>query len=508
MRYLPGILMAALIIVSPCMARAKGDALVVAAFADAKNLDPQTLTDSVSQHINRQIYEPLVSVNAKGELVPRLAESWTVAEDGKTYIFTLKKGVKFHNNEEMTADDVVFTFKRAKSSAGAGTHGLSFAIDPDSIKKIDEYTVAIGAFTKMGSVFLMAFNHPWASILSKKAVERYGNDYGMNPVGTGRFKFASWEKGDKVTLERWEGYYGKPATLKRMVFRAVVETVNRTIELESGAVDMALELPEVDLPRLKANKDVAVHAFLGQSVNFLAFDVTAKPYDDWRVREAMNIVVDRPGILKAVFKGYGEIATGPLTSAVKYSKAKLTQDPPRDIAKAKKLLAEAGYPNGFKGKMLTPDRPFITNMLVVLQANFKEIGLDMEIQVYEMGSFYDVIRQQGHQPYAHGWWQGSPAPDPYFFLGPQFHSSMIGGTNRAFVKDAKVDELLGKGAILNDGPEREAVYHAVWDRINEIRPWIPIVNHLQFYATAKNLKGADFEPILGMNTDLTQCYFE
>lgn len=506
MRYLFGILMAALIVVSPGTAMAKGDTLVIANFADAKNMDPQTLTDSASQQVNRQIYESLVSVNAKGEIVPQLAESWTLAEDGKTYIFTLKKGVKFHNGEIMTADDVVFTFKRAKSNMGAGTRALSLAVDPESIKKIDDHTVAIGAFTPMGPVFLMAFNHPWASVLNKKAVEQYGKDYGMNPVGTGRFKFASWDKGDKLTLERWDGYHGKPATLKRIVIRAVIENASRTIELESGAVDMAMELSEIDIPRLQDNKNLKLYTFPGPNVYFLCFDVTSKPYDDWRVREAMNIVVDRPGILKAVFKGHGEVATGPISSAIKYSTTKLLENPPRDIAKARKMLAEAGYPDGFKGAIMTPDRRTHMDMSTVLQANFKEIGLDMEIKVSEWGAFLDGIRHQGHAPYVSGWWQGSPAFDPYFYLGPQFHSSVIGQSNRTFMNDATVDELLDKGATLQDGPEREAVYHAVQKRINEVRPWIPMITPVSIYATAKNLKG--FEPIPSLQIDLTQCYFE
>ena len=488
-------------------ASARGDTLTVAAPSDAKTLDPHGTPESGSHNVMKQIYESLVTYNDKQEIVPLLAEKWEVIEDNKAHKFYLKKGVKFHNGEELKADDVLFTFQRATSPSGAAIHAFSNYIDPKGLEVVDDHTIIVRTKQPMGSSFLASMNHPWSSILNRKAVEQFGKDYGMNPVGTGKFKFDSWSKGDRITMTRFDGYHGEKAGITKLIIRTVIEAASRTIELESGAVDLAIELPTVDVRRLQENK--ALNAVLqpGQMTFHLGMDmVNKKPYNDIRVRQAMNMAVNRAGIVKAVFKGYAEQASGPISSAIKYNKVKATPVSKMDLEKAKQLLKEAGYPNGFKSEILTADRTDYINIATVLQENFRRIGIDCEIKVFEWGTYIDAIKTPGHAPYVMPWWGGAPALDPFFLYGPQFHSVSAGQTNRAFLKDPEIDALLDKGAELNDGPEREAVYGKVWDRLNELLPWVCIAYPNSIAAMDKTLKGVRLSP--GLISHYGNAYFE
>ncbi len=483
----------ALLILGTGTAWAKGDTLTVAVPSDAKTLDPHVTTDSSSHTAMRQVYESLVMFNDKDELVPVLAEKWEVQDNGKAYKFYLRKGVKFHNGEEMTADDVVFSFERA-CGPGSALRALSGYIAPKGIEKVDAHTIILRTTQPMGSAFLASMNHPWASIMNRKAVEAAGKDYGMKPVGTGKFKFDSWVKGDRITFTRNEGYWGEKAKLAKLVLRTVVEGASRTIELESGAVDITQDLAAIDINRIKDNKKLQVVAQPGQRLFLMGFDTTSKPFDDVRVRRAINMMVNRQGIVKAVYKGYAEVATGPTSSAVLYNKTKETPAPVANAAEGKKLLAEAGYPNGFKMELLTADRHDFMGISTIIQADLAKIGITLEIKVFEWGTFIDAIKKPGHAPFIMNWWGGAPALDPFFYLTPPFYSTAPPNTNRFFYKNPTLDALLDKGAALNDGPERKAVYGEAWDILNRDLPWASLVTPSIMRGMVKELRGVHFTP--------------
>jgi peptide/nickel transport system substrate-binding protein len=485
-------------------ALAKGDTLTVALTQTPKTLDPQATPDAGSQNIALQIYETLLVMDKDNKLVPVLAEKWEAQPDKVSYKFTLKKGVKFHNGETMTADDVVYTYKRALSSAGVAVKALSMYLA--DVQKVDDDTVVLKSAKPMGDTFLVSLSHPWASIMNQKTVEAAGKDYGQKPVGTGKFMFKNWIIGDRVELTRFDDYHGRKAKLKDLVFRTIVEASSRTIELESGAVDLIMDPSPNDINRIKDNKNLEVVSVPSCRLYYIGLDVTKAPYDNLKVRQAVNLAVDRPGIVKIVFRGFAEPARGPVTSAIKYNKYKETPPINKDVPKAKELLKEAGFPNGFKGKIIISDRTDYTNIGTILQANFKEAGIDMQIEVFEWGAFLDVIRKQGHDPFLNNWWGGAPAMDPFFLMTPPFHSSAIGQTNRHYFKDDVVDAALDLGVTLPDGPERSAAYAKAWDRINEQLPWIPMVQPLNMYGQAKGLKGIDHSPSI-LNY-LGNAYFE
>lgn len=493
MKKLTVLLAVALLFLGAGSAWAKGDTLIVVMPSDAKTLDPHMSPESSSNGAMRQIYESLVMFDAKNELVPVLAEKWEVLEDGRAYKFYLRKGVKFHNGEEMTADDVLFSFQRA-TAPSSPLRSLSGYIDPAGLEKVDDNTVIVRTTMPIGSAFLASMNHPWASIVNKKAIDAGGKDYGMNPVGTGKFKFVSWNKGDRIVYVRNDEYWGEKAKLQNMIIRTVVEGSSRTIELESGTVDVVQDLPSVDIKRVEANKKLQLLNLPGQRVFYLGFDVTTPPYDNIKVRQAINMVVNRKGIVKAVYKGDGEASTAPISSAILYSKTKDIPVPAVDIEGAKKLMAEAGHPNGFPMEILSADRNDFIGIATILQSDLAKIGIKAEIKVYEWGAYIDVIKKQGHAPFIMNWWGGAPALDPFFFMTPVFHSASPSSTNRFYYKNPELDALLDKGAALNDGDERKEVYGKAQDIVNHDLPWISIAAPGLPRGAVKELRGVNFTP--------------
>ena len=484
-------------------ALAKGDTLNVGVQAAFKTMDPHMTTDAVQHELILQINETLVRLDKDSNVEPLLAERWELLPDKVSYKFYLKKGVTFHNGDAMTADDVVYSFTRALGPTAGAIKVFSSVVA--SVEKVDDYTVILKAARPMGEPFLLSLGHPWASILSAKATEAAGKDYGQNPMGTGRFKFNNWVVGSSVTLDRFDGYHAEKAKLKTVIFRTIVESSSRTIELESGAVDMIFDAPPTDISRMKDNPRLTVVSVPSCRLYYIGFDVTKAPYDNPKVRQAINLAINREGLAKIVFRGFAEPARGPVTSAIRYNKYDAVPPIKQNIAKAKELLKEAGFPDGFKGSFVIADRSDHTGLSTILQANLKEIGVDMKIETIEWGAFLDVIRQKGHEPFLQNWWGAAPAMDPYFLMAP-FHSTAIGGSNRMFFKNKEVDDLLDLGMTLMNGPERQEVYGKVWDILNDQLPWINMVQMQQLYAHDKTLKGIDYAP--SFLNYLGNAYFE
>lgn len=447
------------------------DTLVVATTYDAKTLDPYMTNDVASSNAMRQIYETLVSINDMGEIVPALAEK-VERIDGKTYRFTLKKGVTFHNGEPLTADDALYSLKRAYEK-GASVRHIMDVIDPAGFKKINALTFEVKTTDVMSS-FLAALTHVGGGvILNKKAVEAAGDDYGFKPVGTGPYKLTDWKKGDRIELERFSGYHGKKPAFPKMVLRVIPEASNRTIELESGDVDIAFELSSLDVSRVEANKNLKLQTLVDNSTTYLGFNCSKAPYNKVKLRQAIALAINTPASVKAVFRGGAYPAVGPIAPNVKYANKALKPITP-DLVKAKKLLAEAGYPKGLTTTLWTNAKKDRVDMATIIQAQLKKIGVDVKIQVLEWGAYLQGLKNNEHQLFIVGW--TCQTPDPDMAVYPTFHSSQIGGNNFAAFGDPAVDALLDKARITPDGPERRAMYVEIQNILRDKTPWVFLAN--------------------------------
>jgi len=459
--------------------------LTVATAYDAKSLDPHATNDVASSNVMAQIYENLVALNDKGEVVPMLAESFKRL-DPLTYEFKLKKGVKFHNGEELKASDVKFSLERALSPLGASIAHIVGEIDPAGFKIVDDYTIIVKTKTPFAG-FLPSLAHTGGSILNEKAVKAAGKDYSQQPVGTGPFKFTKWAKGDRVELERFDDFHGSKPQFKNMVIRVIVEPTNRAIELESGSVDIAYEISTNDLKRIQENKDLKLLRIMDNSITHLGMNTTKKPFDDVRVRQAISYAVDSKLVVDTVWRGIGTAAVGPIPTNVKYSNKSLKSHE-YNPEKAKQLLAEAGLPNGFKTTIWTNDKKERIDMATIIQNELKQVGIIVDIKVMEWGAFLDGTNKGEQEMYMIGW--NSQINDPDMSLYAMFHSSKFGaGGNRPFYKNSKVDGLIEQGRQMPDSEARQTLYYELQDMINADAPWIYLNAGEQVVGTKKTIKG-------------------
>lgn len=467
---------------------AEGGELIVGQGADPKSLDPHGTNDQPSSRVSKQIYNTLVNQNENMEAEPGLAESWEISDDG-VYTFKLREGVMFHNGEELKASDVAFTLKRGVESTHVG-HIIGM-LDPEKIEVVDDYTIKLG--TKEPFAPLLAhLAHTATAILNEKAVEEFGEDYGQNPVGTGPFKFENWVSGDSVTLARFDDYFEGPAKVEKITFRAIPENTNRTIELETGGIHIAYDIPPTDVTRVEENSDLLLERNMNLSCTYIGFNCEKEPFNDPKVRQAINYALDMDNIVEAVYQGVGKPASGPLGSLVWAANTNL-EPYGYNIEKAKELLAEAGYPDGFSTSIWTNENKQRTDIAEIAQNQLKQIGIDVKVEQLEWGAYLDKTAAGEHDMFILGW--VTVTGDPDYGLYPLFHSSQHGDAgNRTFYTNEEVDKLLDLGRTSVDEKERENAYMAVQEIVREDAPWVFVWNGEDLTGLRNNIEGFKNHP--------------
>lgn len=472
-----------------CSSGGGGDTLKVAVSGDAISLDPVATNDNQSSHVMTQIYEGLVKITEDGKIEPSLAESYE-QPDNLTYVFKLKKGVKFQNGEELKASDVVFSLKRALEAPNV--KHLFASIDPASVKAVDDYTVELKQVEPFSGL-LAALCHPGAYIVNEKAVTEAGDDYGRKPIGTNAVKLVKWTKADSVEMERFEDYHGEKTAYKKLLFRVIPEPSNRVIELESGGVDIAYDITANDLEKVEKNEKLQLFRSFDYGTTYLGFNTAKDPLNNPKVREAISYAIDIDSIVSAVFRGLGKTAPSAAPSTLKYSIADQFQPRKRDVEKAKKLLAEAGFPDGFKTSISTNENKDRIDMATAMKEQLSEIGIDVSINVLEWSAFNDLIKKGGHDMFMIAWTADSPDIDT--FLYPCFHSSAKGeGGNYIYLEDAELDKMLDDARYEQDEAKRSELYENAQKRIDEISAWIPTHNKELTVGAQKTVQNIQLSP--------------
>lgn len=475
-----------------CAMAAIKDTLVVADQYDATTMDPIAHNDYPSSRACAAVYDKLIFLDANGSPVPGLAESWEFLSD-KDYKLNLRKGVKFHNGETMTAEDVKFSLERANTDAGANI--WEYSQDLDNVEIVDDYTVILH-LKKVNYPFFSCLSHSWGSIVSKKAVEELGDNFGMNPVGTGPFKMKEWAKGDQYTLERFDDYWGEKAKVQTLIVRSIPEPMSRVIELETGAVDISYPIAAIDIPRLEEDTELSLQRLPLASTTYMGFNLSKPPFDDVRVRKAIFAALDTVQVQAAAFfvPGGGTVGSTPRSLVPALTKYSINNELPvheRDLELAKKLFAEAGVdPATLKFTIRTNERKERVDMAQIMQAQLAELGITTDIMQQEWGSYLNDLQQRTHDVFLLGW--GLSVPDPDYAVAGLLESGA--GTNYTVTKDEKLDEMLKKGRAMPDGPEREALYREMQLYINDLCPMIYLHNDEALVGVRNVVKGFQADP--------------
>ncbi len=462
------------------------DSLIIAQGADAKSLDPHGTNDQPSSRVSKQIYNTLVEQTVDMELVPGLAEEWNQVDE-TTWEFKIKEGVKFHNGEELKASDIKFSIDRMLESKEVAHIVESI----ESVEIVDDYKIIIKTAKPFGPL-LAHLAHTATSIVNEKAVTEAGEDYGQKPVGTGPFKFVKWDAGDKISLERFDDYYEGPAKLKTVVFRNITEGTNRTIGLETGELDVAYEIEPIDKGTVANHKDLQLIEGPSLSMAYIGMNNLKEPFNNEKVRKAVNYAIDADSIIESVLHGAGQKANSPIGPRV-FAHNDTLEPYGYDPEKAKELLKEAGYENGFNTTIWTNDNPIRLQIAQIAQAQLKEIGIEVTIEPLEWGSYLERTANGEHDMFILGW--VSVTADPDYGLYPLYHSSQHGsGGNRSFFTNEEVDKFLEEGRVAIDAEKRAEAYKKAQEIIVREAPDAILYYQTQNVGAQKSVKGFQLHP--------------
>jgi len=468
-----------------------GGTLVIVRKADANSLDPHFITNIPSaNYIFGKVYEGLVKTNKEMEFQPSLATEWKQLDD-VTWEFKLRQGVTFHDGTAFQAHAVKQTMERVLDKRLGSPRAAVFSMVKE-VKVVDDFTVQFilnDPFAPLLSV--LASNE--GSILSPKAIGEQGEKLAKHPVGTGPFVFHSWTPGQEIMLVRNEKYWGAKPKVDQVVFKVVPEDATRLAMVETGEAHIGDQLPLTELERVQSSAAMSLVRTEGLGVEWIGFNVKKKPFDDVRVRQAIAYAVEKDAIISGVYNNVGSKTDSALSPKV-FGFHPSLRGYDYDLNKAKQLLGEAGYPNGFKTTIITDDRKERINVAEVIQSQLKGIGVDVEVKVMEYGAYLDMTAKGRHDMFIGGW--GNATGDADYNQFNVFHSSSQGDTgNHAFYANPQVDQLIEQGRKEKDLEKRKQIYAKAQEiELAEV-PVIPIRTIDHVAAVSKNVQGFWLHPV-------------
>jgi len=460
----------------------RGGTIRIGMDADMTTMDPHRSTAAVDRQVYNNLYGKLVDIDAKFGIVPQLAQSWEIRNGGLTYVFKLRKGVKFHDGTDFTAEIVKWNFDRMRDPALASPRRSEIA-PVKEVRVVDAATVEV-TLTAPFSPFLSVLTDRAGMMVSRAAVEKYGEDYARNPVGTGPFRFVEWVKDDHLTLKRFDGYWDASLPhLDEIVYRPVPDHSVRFAAMRTGQIDVMHQIAPKDVAAARAERGLKVSEIASLWWQAIHLNNQVPPFNVKAVRQAIWYAVDRAVIQRVVYYGQGAPAWGPFPPSMWAQDREFT-DWKRDVARAKAKLAEGGMPNGFSFTVKGWNQPTHVQELQIVQAQLKEIGVDMKIELLEFGKLLADLNSHTFVALRIGW-SGRPDPDgnAHVFL----HSK--GGLNRVRYSNPKMDELLDQARAESDIGKRKALYVQVTRLAAEDAPYAWLHHDAEIKVWADHVKG-------------------
>jgi dipeptide transport system substrate-binding protein len=467
---------------------------------------------------SRQIFNRLVEFDrGTTKIVPALAESWSVTPDGLEYTFTLRRGVKFHSTKEFTptrdfnADDVLFSFdrQRQKDHPYHGVSGGSYEYFdgmsmPDLIKdivKVNDYAVKF-VLNRPEAPMIANLAMDFASIHSAEYADKMSGNKDMfdqKPVGTGPFQLVAYQKDAVIRYKAHPDYWAGKAPIDNLVFAITPDPSVRYQKLKRGECHVMTYPNPADLDAM--GKDAAVNLLQqeGLNVGYLAYNTKMAPFNNPLVRKALNAAINKQAIIDAVFQGAGKVAKNPIPPTI-WSYNERTVDDPYDPAAARQMLAQAGISN-LKTKIwaMPVQRPYNPNarrMAELIQADWKQVGVEVEIVSYEWGEYLSRSKAEDRDGAVLLGWTGDNG-DPDNFLAVLLGCDGVGGSNRAQWCYPPFEDLIQKAKVISDRDLRTHYYEAAQTLVKDQAPWATIAHSVVFKPVRKEVVDFRIDPFGG-----------
>jgi peptide/nickel transport system substrate-binding protein len=498
------------------------DTLVFGISTDVNELDPG---NSIGFYVVDNLFEGLVKFKSGStNIEPCLASSWEISGNGKEITFYLRKGIQFHDGTAFNADAVIFSFARQYDPNHPyhqfgkwAVWSSMFSGDIDRIEKIDDYTVKL-VLKRPSASILSNLAMCAMSIVSPTNAKQYKEEAFKYPCGTGPFKFVEWVKDDHITLEANENYWRERAKLDRLIFKVIPDPSARLMALEVDEVQ-GIEYPDpVDFNRIKENDDLVLITEPGMNVGFIAMNTGYgymdsnknglkdaneplvktpgyfEPLTKKNVRQAINMAIDKQSIIDNIYMGRAIKAKNGMPPFMLGYNDKI-KDYPYDLERAKELLAESGYPNGFEVTLhITPvSRPYMFDpprIAEAIQSYLAAVGIKVKIFQLDLSYFLLELLEGKHQMCLGGWFGDNGDPDNFMNVAHGTNSTSIGtAANFAFYINEQAQELLSKALVTYDEEERATYYREVQEMIHEDAGWVYLAHETLNMVVWNNIKG-------------------
>jgi peptide/nickel transport system substrate-binding protein len=460
--------------------------LYVALEAEPPELDPNLSSAYVDRQVMASLYDKLVDIDQNGEIVPMLAKSYDVSDDGTVYTFELREGIKFHDGTEFNAEAVKVNLDRYQEEDSV----RSTEVEPiESVQVVDPMTVRV-TLSEPFAPFLAVLTDRAGIIASPKAIEESGGRISKNPVGTGPFEFVERVSGDHITVKKNPDYWreGLPK-LDKIIYRGIEDENVQYQNLQSGELDLIDSIPLVEFKGLQESGDYRVSIEPGLGYNGIWINVTRPPFDNERLRQAVYRLVDREAVAKAALRNVGGTPANSPFSKQSWAYGESDEYPPRSVEEAKQLLKEAGQPNGFSFTFKVDPSPLSQQIGQIIQSNLKPAGIKVELEQVEFGTLLEQNDSGNFEAMLLGW-SGRIDPDLNIY-----NFVVTGGDfNASGYSNPEVDRLLGEARTTTDRDRRKELYDQALEILHEEVPYVYLFhsNLTTDFAMQPTVKG--FEP--------------
>lgn len=444
--------------------------LVIAVNAEIISLDPHDTSDTLSNTARDIVYEGLMVYNPEMEIVSELAERYEVTEDGLEYTFYLREGVKFHDGTDFDAESVKLNYERIKDEGNALRRRNDLAY-VDTIEVVDEHTVKLHLSEPFAPMLSRVAG---LKIMSPKLLEAGKDEILKNPVGTGAYVFEKWTPGEGYVAKKNEDYWREGPAVETLTMKAVPENGARIAMLQTGEADFIYPLPTEQINAIKDDGNIEILEGPSTIARFTFINMTKDHFKDKRVRQAMNYAIDKEAYAQIVKSGYAVPLTSIVPSTIEYHVEQPQYE--YNIEKAKELMAEAGYSDGFTTHIWAPNDTENQRGMEFISQQLSEIGIDVEVTPLEEGTLSDRIysAQTPEESEVHMWYVSWSASEFDGATNRLFHSDNIPPTapNVSYYMNPEADKLMDDGGVEVDPVKRAALYKDLQEIVWDDAPWL------------------------------------